>query len=131
MKRSLFLLSIVFALAFSAKAQQIPNYNSAPEAKEKAKQKLQEIKERIKTPEDFYKQALLYSDDPGSNRNNGCYDSIKRGEFVPEFEKVALSLKPGEISDVFETKYGFHIMLLRTKRENDFDVCHILVIPTY
>lgn len=99
------------------------------EAKNLAKQKLQDIKDRITKGEDFNKLATLYSDDPGSRNHGGCYDSIKRGMFVPEFEAAAFKLKAGEVSDIFETQYGFHIILLQAKRNDEVDVCHILIIP--
>ena len=99
------------------------------EAKNKAIERLKLMKERIAKGVDFNSLATLYSDDPGSRSKGGCYDSIRRGAFVPEFEAVAFKLKVGEVSDIFETKYGFHIMILRARRGDEVDVCHILIIP--
>jgi len=107
----------------------VPGYNGSPEAKEKAKQKLQAIKDRIAKGEDFGQLAKQYSDDPGSAANGGNYDSLKPGAFVPEFDKIAFQLKPGEVSDIFETPYGFHIVMCRAKRGDEIDVSHILIVP--
>ena len=99
------------------------------EAKKEAKEKLEKIRERIMKGEDFSVLAALYSDDAGSAPKGGCYDSLRRGVFLPEFEAVAFQLKPKEISRVFETTFGYHIVLLRAKRGEEVDVCHILVTP--
>jgi len=99
------------------------------EAKNEAKQRLQKLKDRITKGEDFSVLAALYSEDPGSAAKGGCYDSLKRGVFVPEFEAVAFQLKPNEVSTVFETTFGYHIVLLRAKRGDEVDVCHILITP--
>lgn len=99
------------------------------DAKVRAKQRLQAIKDRITKGENFNALATMYSDDPGSRNYGGCYDSIKHGVFVPEFEAAAFKLKVNKVSDIFETKYGYHIVLLRAKRPDEVDVCHILIIP--
>lgn len=99
------------------------------EAKTRAKQRLQAIKDRITKGENFNALATMYSDDPGSRNYGGCYDSIKHGVFVPEFEAAAFKLKVNEVSDIFETQYGYHIILLRARRGEEVDVCHILIIP--
>jgi len=51
--------------------------------------------------------AILYSEDPGSNKKGGEYKAIQRGVFVKEFEAVAFNLKRGEISDPFKTEFGY------------------------
>lgn len=54
--------------------------------------------------------ALLYSEDPGSAKKGGELGFHGRGEFAPEFEAAAFALRDGEISEVIETEYGFHII---------------------
>ncbi len=71
--------------------------------------------------------AKLYSDDRGSAKEGGCYRDMGRGVFVPEFEEVAFKLKLGEVSEVFETQYGFHFIQLIERRGEVVDLRHILV----
>lgn len=73
--------------------------------------------------------ATLYTDDPGSAKTGGEYYNIAKGAFVPEFEEVAFKMSPGEISQVFETKYGFHFIQLIARKGDAIDVRHILVVP--
>jgi peptidyl-prolyl cis-trans isomerase SurA len=73
--------------------------------------------------------AILYSEDPGSNRNGGEYKGLKRGQFVKEFEAVAFNLRPGEVSKPFKTDYGYHIVQLQIKRGEELDLRHILIKP--
>jgi len=76
---------------------------------------------------DFKTTAKTYSEDPGSNRYGGEYDSITKGLFVPEFEIVVFSLKVNEISKPFKTEYGYHIAMLIARRNDEVDVRHILI----
>ena len=99
------------------------------EAIKETKQKLEKLKERVAKGESFATMAILYSEDPGSSRNGGLYNSIKRGMFVKEFEAVMFSLENGEISEVFETEYGYHIVLMEERRTDEVDVRHILMSP--
>ena len=73
--------------------------------------------------------AILYSEDPGSSRNGGEYLNIKKGQLTKQFEAVIYSLSPGEISNVFETEYGFHIAELLDRKGGVVDFRHILMIP--
>jgi len=83
---------------------------------EETRKKAQEVLDRARKGEDFAKLAEQYSDDPGSNKNGGAYDFFPRGMMVPEFENAAFALKPGEISDVVQTQFGFHIIKLEARR---------------
>jgi parvulin-like peptidyl-prolyl isomerase len=60
--------------------------------------------------------ARKYSQDSGSSENGGLIGPFKKGDLVPEFEKVALELKNGELSGVVETQYGYHIILKVSQR---------------
>jgi peptidyl-prolyl cis-trans isomerase C len=87
-----------------------------PLTKEEAKQKAQAILERVRKGEDFAKLARENSDDPGSKEKGGEYDFFGKGRMVPEFEETAFKLNPGQISDLVETQFGFHIIQLEERR---------------
>mgnify|MGYP001257082859 CR=1 FL=1 len=91
--------------------------------------KLEDLRNRIVKGSDFSTMAILYSEDPGSSRNGGAYYNVKKGFFVKEFEAVAFSLQPDEISEIFETEFGYHIVQLIDRRGNEIDVRHILMTP--
>ena len=110
-------------------AQIVKMPDISEEAKEEAKQKLLEIKQRVASGSKFSTMAILYSEDPGSARNGGEYKGVKRGQFVKEFEAVAFAVREGEVSDPFETEYGWHIVELIAKRGQEIDVRHILIVP--
>ncbi len=73
--------------------------------------------------------ARLYSEDPGTVSNGGRYDSITRGMMVPEFDSVVFTLKPGDISEVFETKYGFHFVQIISSNGTYVNARHIILTP--
>jgi peptidyl-prolyl cis-trans isomerase SurA len=99
-------------------------------AKKEAKEKLANIRKQVvENGESFAVKATLYSEDPGSAKNGGEYDNIQRGSFVPEFEAAAFRLKPGEISEIVETVYGFHIIQLIARKGDFVDLRHILIAP--
>ncbi len=77
----------------------------------------------------FTTKAVLYSQDPGSASKGGFYTLNKRAEFVKEFKDVAFSLQEGEVSEPFETEFGFHILYVEKVRGQDLDIRHILLIP--
>lgn len=79
--------------------------------------------------ESFCSLALFKSEDPGTRSNCGEFELIPRGTFVPEFDAVAFTLKEGEISEVFETTYGYHILQLLERRGDMYRGRHILMIP--
>lgn len=95
--------------------------------KMEAQAKAEKIREEIINGSDFSFQALLYSDDPGSSDNGGDLGWVKRGSFVPDFEAVAFRLKPGEISEVVETEFGYHIIQLVKKEGNRINAKHVLI----
>jgi peptidyl-prolyl cis-trans isomerase SurA len=79
--------------------------------------------------ESFCSLALFKSEDPGTRSNCGEFELIPRGTFVPEFDAIAFRLKEGEISEVFETTYGYHILQLSERRGDMYSGRHILMIP--
>ncbi len=98
-------------------------YKSGKDAKKLAEY----YRQRVLKGESMASIAKLYSEDPGSASNGGQYSGIVRGVMVPEFEKVAYSLKPGEISEVFETQYGFHFIQLISNKADVLDLRHVLI----
>lgn len=86
-------------------------------------------KEIISGERTFSTTAVLYSNDPGSRGNGGEFEWVTRGTFVPEFDRIAFKIKEGEVSQVFETDYGFHILELYERRGDQYRGRHILLIP--
>lgn len=80
------------------------------EEKAAVKAKIDSIYELIKAGGDFEELAKKYSEDPGSAKKGGDLGYFGRGRMVPQFENVSFSLKDGEISEPFETAYGYHIV---------------------
>ncbi len=99
------------------------------EAKKQAKDDIEGYRRKVLRGENFGTLAGLYSDDTGSAKNGGIYKNVVKGMMVTEFENVAFALKPGDVSEVFETKYGFHFIQLIARRGDELDLRHILVIP--
>ena len=84
--------------------------------KDEALKKSQELLERARKGEDFAKLATENSDDQGSKDKGGEYDFFGHGKMVPEFEKAAFALQPGQISEPVETQFGYHIIKLEERR---------------
>lgn len=82
----------------------------------KLKAKAEDLLKQIKGGANFADLAKKNSDDPGSGANGGELGWIVRGQTVPNFEKSAFSLKPGELSDLIETEYGYHIIQAEEKQ---------------
>jgi peptidyl-prolyl cis-trans isomerase SurA len=99
------------------------------EAKKLAREQLESYRKRVINGESMSVLAALYSEDPGSAKNGGRYDNVARGMMVPEFEAVAFRLKPGEVSEIFETPYGYHFIQVIARKGELVDLRHILVIP--
>lgn len=77
----------------------------------------------------FATKAVLYSEDPGSSKNGGYYKMTRKTPFVKEFKDVAFSLAEGEISEPFETQYGFHIIYVEKIKGQEIELRHILISP--
>ena len=78
-------------------------------AKQKARAKIDSVLKKAKAGGDFAKLAQENSDD-GSAAQGGDLDYFTKGQMVPAFDKVAFELKPGQISDVVTTQFGYHII---------------------
>ncbi|MFT5582267.1 MAG: peptidyl-prolyl cis-trans isomerase SurA [Psychromonas sp.] len=111
--------------------QQIVIYPEVTKADEKrAEAQLAEIRLNIEAGKSFETQARINSMDPGSAREGGKIEA-SRGMMVPQFEAAVFSLKAGEMSDVFETEYGYHIVKLEERKGSDYICRHILITPQY
>lgn len=99
------------------------------QAKADARAAIESYRERVLKGESMSVLAALYSEDPGSAKNGGRYESVMRGVMVPEFEAVAFRLKKGEISEVFETPYGYHFIEMIARKGETVDLRHILIAP--
>jgi len=102
----------------------------SPQEKQEAKELIESYRERvINGKSSMTTLARLYSEDPGSAAKGGLYNNVARGLMDPAFEAVAFRLKKGEISNVFETSYGFHFIELVQRKGDLLDLRHILIMP--
>ncbi len=88
-----------------------------PEEVAKIKAKAEDLLKQLKAGADFAKLATQYSEDPGSKAKGGEHGWIARGQTVKNFENTAFSLKPGQLSDVISTEYGFHILNVEERQD--------------
>ena len=98
--------------------------------KQKVIDKLSTIKADIEDNDaKFSVKAILYSQDPGSKSKGGFYSITKDTGFDKTFKDVAFSLQEGEVSEPFETMFGFHLIFIEKIRGQELDLRHILITP--
>lgn len=110
---------------------QIVKQPTAPdEEKQKVVDRLNQIRQDVlENDASFNVKAILYSQDPGSKSKGGFYSMTRETPFVKEFKDVAFSLQQGEISEPFESDFGYHIIYIEKIRGQELDLRHILLIP--
>lgn len=112
--------------------QQIVIYpDITPEDKKRAFTELEEVLDLIQVAgKSFETMARIHSDDPGSASQGGKIEA-SRGMMVPQFESTVFKLKVGEVSDIIETQYGYHIIKLISRKGDDYTCLHILNMPEF
>lgn len=100
------------------------------EADEYGIQQLQDLKKQIEAGKDFRSLAMLYSEDPGVKQNGGQYEiNRSQKDLDPTWLAKAFSLKEGQVSNPFKSKFGYHIIQMVSRAGDDAVVRHILKIP--
>ena len=112
--------------------QQIVMYPEITKAdKLRAMEELEGIQEQILVQgKSFETMARIHSDDPGSGSQGGKIQASK-GMMVPQFEAAVFRLSVGEVSEIIETQYGFHIIKLVSRKGQDYECLHILNMPEF
>ena len=98
--------------------------------KERVRMRLREFRDQIQSgAQSFTTLAVLYSEDEGSAARGGELGYITKNDVVPEFAEEAFSLKPGRLSKIVETEYGFHLIQCIDRQGDRINVRHILLRP--
>ena len=93
-----------------------------------AQERLEQARQQLDAGADFADVARELSEDPGTAGEGGDLGCYSPGTLVPEFERAAAELKPGQISDPVLTEYGYHLILVREIRESELCASHILAL---
>jgi len=96
--------------------------------KTEMRKRLADIRQQILDGADFGEMAKQYSDDPGSKDSGGDLGFFSKGEMVAEFSNVVFSMQPGQVSDIVETQFGFHVIKLEEIRGEQARARHILLM---
>jgi peptidyl-prolyl cis-trans isomerase SurA len=97
--------------------------------KQKVIDKLNGFRKECIEGSSFATKAVLYSEDPASSKNGGYYKMTRKTPFVKEFKDVAFGLAEGEISEPFETIFGYHIIYVEKIKGQEIELRHILISP--
>ncbi|MBI3950931.1 MAG: peptidylprolyl isomerase [Acidobacteria bacterium] len=110
-------------ILFSTRPAQNATGDSASKApdREAVRRRAEEVSQRVKAGEDFATLAKEFSEDPGSKEQGGDLGFFGRGQMTPKFEEAAFALQPGQISDLVETPFGFHIIKAEERRTAPLD----------
>ena len=85
----------------------------------KTKELIERIYKRLQNGEDFETLAREFSDDPGSGASGGDLGWVNPGEMVPAFDKTMAATQPGELSEPFESRFGWHVLQVEGRKETD------------
>ncbi len=111
--------------------KQIVLYPNKEAAVLAVKERLLEFRERVMKGEKFANLATIYSQDPGSAIKGGELRMASKQLYWPAFSDAAMSLKPGQVSQIVETPDGFHLIQLIERDGDMFNARHILLKPLY
>jgi parvulin-like peptidyl-prolyl isomerase len=100
---------------------------ASPEDDAVVQELLDEIYSDLEKGEDFGELAEIYSDDPGSAEKGGDLGFFGRGQMVKEFEDMAYSLDVGQVSEPVKSRFGYHIIKLEEKKDEEVRARHILL----
>jgi peptidyl-prolyl cis-trans isomerase SurA len=109
--------------------QVIVSPEASAEAKERARATAEDVRRQLSEGADFAVLARRYSEDPGSREHGGDLGWFRRGRMVRAFEDVAFAMRPGQLSPIVETEFGFHIIRVDRVRGAERQGRHILIRP--
>ena len=87
--------------------------------KQKIRKKMEDILAEARSGKDFAELAKKYSEDRGSKDKGGIYEDFEKGAMVKPFEDAAFSVPIGDISDIVETQFGYHILKVIDRKKNN------------
>jgi len=99
------------------------------EARAEARRRGEQVLEELRGGASFEVLARRYSEDPGSREQGGDLGWFRRGRMVPAFENTVWMMRPGDVSGLVETDFGFHIIRLERARGAERQARHILIRP--
>ncbi len=85
-----------------------------------------QVQKRLEEGASFESLARLYSDDPAAQENGGRVGFFRRGQILPEIDQAAFALKVGEVSDLVQTQFGFHLLTVFSERFPEGSSCGTL-----
>jgi peptidyl-prolyl cis-trans isomerase SurA len=100
---------------------------TSPESMDSLRERAESLCARAKKGEDFVELAKRYSDDPSAEQG-GDLGFFGKGDMIAKFEEAAFSLQPGEVSDVLQTEFGYHVIKLEDKKDDRVHARHILIL---
>ncbi len=102
---------------------------ASPEAKAEARARADSVLAELRSGADFATAARRFSDDSTTREQGGELGWFRRGRMVREFERIAFRLRPGQISNLVRTPFGFHIIQVQRVEPAEVQARHILFTP--